>query len=113
MHNDSNAEISNETPVKTVTFFNALHCLETVQSTIQVAVRIRSAKFPKRAIVGDTTYLHIHNLDMELKGRVIFSNPLTPESAHKTFEPTYLTSTFSEGIWWHRTPGLPVWSPML
>ncbi|GFW91330.1 hypothetical protein TNCV_737451 [Trichonephila clavipes] len=39
-----------------------------------VTVRIGSTKFPKGTIDGDTTYLH--NLDMELKGREIFSSPL-------------------------------------
>ncbi|GFW46699.1 hypothetical protein TNCV_4377861 [Trichonephila clavipes] len=47
-----------------------------VSSTIQVTVRISSAKFPEETIDGDTTYLHLHNLDMELKGRDIFSSTL-------------------------------------
>ncbi|GFY10630.1 retrovirus-related Pol polyprotein from transposon TNT 1-94 [Trichonephila clavipes] len=45
-------------------------------STIQVTVRISSAKFPEGTIDGDTTYLHLHNLGMELKGKEIFSSPL-------------------------------------
>ncbi|GFW18177.1 hypothetical protein TNCV_4007171 [Trichonephila clavipes] len=45
-------------------------------STMQVIVRISSAKFPERTIDGDTTYLHLNNLDMELKGMEIFSSPL-------------------------------------
>ncbi|GFU45055.1 hypothetical protein TNCV_4235481 [Trichonephila clavipes] len=45
-------------------------------ATIQMTVRISSAKFPEGTIDGDTTYLHLHNLDMELKGREIFSSPL-------------------------------------
>ncbi|GFU25061.1 hypothetical protein TNCV_568161 [Trichonephila clavipes] len=30
---------------------------------------------------------HLHNLGMELKGREIFSSPLTRDSAHKTSDP--------------------------
>ncbi|GFU95384.1 hypothetical protein TNCV_5015931 [Trichonephila clavipes] len=36
-----------------------------------------------------------HNLGMELKGREIFSVLCTRDSAHKTFGPTDLTSTYS------------------
>ncbi|GFV28910.1 hypothetical protein TNCV_540291 [Trichonephila clavipes] len=50
--------------------------LALVLSTIQVTVRISSVKFPEGTIDGDTTYLHLHNLDMELKERGIFSSPL-------------------------------------
>ncbi|GFV31958.1 hypothetical protein TNCV_2006251 [Trichonephila clavipes] len=32
-------------------------------------------------IDGDTTYLHLHNLGMELEARKIFSSPLHPLSA--------------------------------
>ncbi|GFV09521.1 hypothetical protein TNCV_3159181 [Trichonephila clavipes] len=46
-----------------------------VLSTIQVPVRISSAKFPEGMIDGGTTYLHLPNLGMELKGREIFSSP--------------------------------------
>ncbi|GFW77229.1 transposable element Tcb1 transposase [Trichonephila clavipes] len=42
---------------------------------------------------GDTTYLQIHNLNMELKGRKYSQVPCTRDSAHKTFGPTDLTST--------------------
>ncbi|GFS95940.1 hypothetical protein TNCV_4277341 [Trichonephila clavipes] len=42
----------------------------------KVTVRISSAKFPEGTIDGDTTYLHLLNLVMELKGREIFSSPL-------------------------------------
>ncbi|GFT60952.1 hypothetical protein TNCV_4092391 [Trichonephila clavipes] len=45
-------------------------------STIQVTVRISSAKFHKVTIDGDTTYLYLHNFCMELKGREMFSSPL-------------------------------------
>ncbi|GFX01915.1 hypothetical protein TNCV_371041 [Trichonephila clavipes] len=38
-------------------------------STIQVTVRISSAKFPEVMIDGDTTYLHLHNLDMDQKNK--------------------------------------------
>ncbi|GFT63741.1 hypothetical protein TNCV_423701 [Trichonephila clavipes] len=38
-------------------------------STIQVTERSSSAKFPEGTIDGDTTYLHLPNLDMELKER--------------------------------------------
>ncbi|GFV00382.1 hypothetical protein TNCV_3643601 [Trichonephila clavipes] len=44
-------------------------------STIQVTVRISSAKFPEGTIDGDTTNLHLHNLGIELKGSEIFSSP--------------------------------------
>ncbi|GFT12152.1 hypothetical protein TNCV_127851 [Trichonephila clavipes] len=56
-------------------------------SIIQVTVRKSLAKFLEGKIDGDTTYHHLHNLDMELKEREIFS--------HKTFGPTDLTSTYS------------------
>ncbi|GFU66174.1 hypothetical protein TNCV_2858471 [Trichonephila clavipes] len=45
-------------------------------NTIQVTVRISSAKFPEGTIDGDTTYLPFHNLGMELKGREIFASVL-------------------------------------
>ncbi|GFV85732.1 hypothetical protein TNCV_2003522 [Trichonephila clavipes] len=64
-------------------------------STIQVTVRISSAKFPEETIDGDTTYLHLHNLGVELNGREIFFSPCTRDSTHKTFGPTDLTSTYS------------------
>ncbi|GFT71174.1 hypothetical protein TNCV_3001801 [Trichonephila clavipes] len=64
-------------------------------STIQVTVRISSAKFPEGTIDGNTTYLHLPNFGMELKGREIFSSPCTRDSTHKTFGPTDLTSTCS------------------
>ncbi|GFU89722.1 hypothetical protein TNCV_2463901 [Trichonephila clavipes] len=51
-------------------------------STIQVTERISSAKFPEGTTDGDTTYLYLHNLDMELKGKEIFSSPL-----HSRFRP--------------------------
>ncbi|GFU94140.1 hypothetical protein TNCV_967101 [Trichonephila clavipes] len=37
-------------------------------STIQVAVRFSSAKFPEGTIDWDTTYLHLHNFCMETEG---------------------------------------------
>ncbi|GFW67548.1 hypothetical protein TNCV_3392191 [Trichonephila clavipes] len=46
-------------------------------STIQVTVRISSAKFPERMIDGDTTDSHLHNLSMELKGKKVFYSPPT------------------------------------
>ncbi|GFX40817.1 hypothetical protein TNCV_3760411 [Trichonephila clavipes] len=46
-------------------------------------------------IDGATTYPHIHNFAMGLDGWDIFSSPCTRDSAHKTFGPTDLTSTFS------------------
>ncbi|GFW22199.1 hypothetical protein TNCV_1429531 [Trichonephila clavipes] len=50
-------------------------------------------------IDGDTIYLHLHNLGMELKWREIFSSS-TRDSANKTFEPTDLTSTYSVCTRW-------------
>ncbi|GFT39294.1 uncharacterized protein TNCV_2422131 [Trichonephila clavipes] len=64
-------------------------------STIKVTARISSVKFPEGMVDGDTIYLHLHNIDMELMGREIFSSPCTRDSAHKTFGPTDLTSTYS------------------
>ncbi|GFS92823.1 hypothetical protein TNCV_1162131 [Trichonephila clavipes] len=76
----------------------------------QVKVRISSAKFPEGTIDGGTTYLHLPNLGMELKGREIYSPvSCTRDSAHNTFGPTDLTSTYSVctrrifGGIWHRT----------
>ncbi|GFW66552.1 hypothetical protein TNCV_3840911 [Trichonephila clavipes] len=62
-------------------------------STIQVTVRISSMKLLVGTLDGDTTYLHFHNLDMELKGGEYSLVPYTRDSAHKTFGPTDLTST--------------------
>ncbi|GFW96848.1 hypothetical protein TNCV_2159841 [Trichonephila clavipes] len=70
-------------------------CLSLALATIQVTVRIDSAKFPKWTIDGDTTYLHLHNFDMELKGGKYSPVPYTRDSAHKIFGPTDLTSTYS------------------
>ncbi|GFV31269.1 hypothetical protein TNCV_1640211 [Trichonephila clavipes] len=64
-------------------------------STIQVAVRISSAKFPEGVINGDITYLHLHNFAMGLEGREYSPVPCTRDSAHKTFGPTDLKSTYS------------------
>ncbi|GFW67672.1 hypothetical protein TNCV_3445441 [Trichonephila clavipes] len=65
-------------------------------STIQVTVRISSAKFPEGTTDGDTTYLHLHNFGMELKGGEKYSPvPCTGDSAYKTFGSTDLTSTYS------------------
>ncbi|GFV99773.1 hypothetical protein TNCV_5081331 [Trichonephila clavipes] len=64
-------------------------------STIQVTVRFSSAKFPEGTIDGDTTYLYLPNLDMELKRREIFPVSCTRDSAHKTFGPIDLTRTYS------------------
>ncbi|GFY02326.1 hypothetical protein TNCV_3502081 [Trichonephila clavipes] len=64
-------------------------------STIQVTIRISSAKLPEGTIDGDTTDLHLHNLGMELKGRKILSSSCTRDSAHKTSGLTDLTSTYS------------------
>ncbi|GFV29289.1 hypothetical protein TNCV_4603211 [Trichonephila clavipes] len=97
MNNDFEADSDNETPIKTVTFSNALHYLETenivyaagckgcnIFSDLSRNVtlsRVVVVSFPKgrnesyhRArdrlnfytIDGDTTYLHLHNLGMEL-----------------------------------------------
>ncbi|GFW78182.1 hypothetical protein TNCV_136511 [Trichonephila clavipes] len=51
-------------------------------STIQVTVRICSVKFLEGTIDRDTTYLHLYNLGMELKGREIFFISL-----HSLFSP--------------------------
>ncbi|GFW41610.1 reverse transcriptase [Trichonephila clavipes] len=48
------------------------------------------AKFPEGTIDSDTTYLHLHNFCMELKGRKIFSSPSAGDSAHKTSNPLIL-----------------------
>ncbi|GFX36425.1 hypothetical protein TNCV_3671791 [Trichonephila clavipes] len=61
-------------------------------STMQVTVRFSSEKFLKGTIDGDITDLH--NLGMELKGNILQS-PALVISAHKTFGPTDLTSTYS------------------
>ncbi|GFX88357.1 hypothetical protein TNCV_1705771 [Trichonephila clavipes] len=45
-------------------------------STTHVTVRISSAKIPNGTTDGDTTYLHLPNLGMELNGREISFNPL-------------------------------------
>ncbi|GFW96700.1 transposable element Tcb1 transposase [Trichonephila clavipes] len=45
-------------------------------STIQVSVRFSSAKFPEETIDGDTTYLNLRNVGMELNGREIFFSTL-------------------------------------
>ncbi|GFW96860.1 hypothetical protein TNCV_2159961 [Trichonephila clavipes] len=44
-------------------------------STLQVTVRISSAKLPEGMTDSNTTYLYLHILGMELKGREIFSSP--------------------------------------
>ncbi|GFU65660.1 hypothetical protein TNCV_635831 [Trichonephila clavipes] len=63
-------------------------------ATIQVTVRISSVKFPEGTIDGDTTYLHLHNLGMELKEREIFSSLL-----HLWFSPQdFQTHRFNEHI---------------
>ncbi|GFV08811.1 hypothetical protein TNCV_3820541 [Trichonephila clavipes] len=64
-------------------------------STIHVTVRISSVKFLEWMIDGDTTYLHLHNLDMELKGIEIFSNPLHLWFSPQDFQTIDLTSTYS------------------
>ncbi|GFT52096.1 hypothetical protein TNCV_4504741 [Trichonephila clavipes] len=56
-------------------------------SAIRVTVGISSVKFPEGTIDGDTTYLHLHNLGMELKGREYSPVPCTRDSAHKTSYP--------------------------
>ncbi|GFX44683.1 hypothetical protein TNCV_2807551 [Trichonephila clavipes] len=66
-----------------------------------MTVRFSSVKFPKGKIdlYGDTTYLHFHNLGMELEGEGnILQSPALVVSAattHKTFGPTDFTSTYS------------------
>ncbi|GFT47478.1 hypothetical protein TNCV_3750111 [Trichonephila clavipes] len=60
-----------------------------------MTVRISSAKFPEGTIDGDTTYLPLHNLGMELNGRGNSSVPCTRDSHHKDFGPTDLTRTYS------------------
>ncbi|GFY16159.1 hypothetical protein TNCV_2348041 [Trichonephila clavipes] len=78
-------------------------------STIQVTVRISSAKFLKGTIDGDTTYIHLHNLGMKLKGREYSSVSCTRDLAHKNLGPTYLMSKYSMYTRWvfggigHRT----------
>ncbi|GFV72656.1 hypothetical protein TNCV_411751 [Trichonephila clavipes] len=65
-----------------------------------MSVRISSVKFPEGTIDGDITYLHFHNLGMELNGREIFFSPLhSCDSAHKTFGPTDLTSSDPVCTW--------------
>ncbi|GFU79215.1 hypothetical protein TNCV_2137381 [Trichonephila clavipes] len=64
-------------------------------STIQETVQFSSAKFPEGAINGDTTYLHLHNFCMELKGREIFSRPLLSGLSPQDIGPADLTSTYS------------------
>ncbi|GFX98418.1 hypothetical protein TNCV_4001871 [Trichonephila clavipes] len=56
-------------------------------STIQVTVRFSSAKFPEGTIDGNTTYLHLNNFCIELKGREIFSSTCARDLAHKTSDP--------------------------
>ncbi|GFU96728.1 hypothetical protein TNCV_839531 [Trichonephila clavipes] len=46
----------------------------------KVTVRISSAKFPEGTIDGETTYLHLNNLDMELKGGKDSPVPCTCDS---------------------------------
>ncbi|GFU86044.1 hypothetical protein TNCV_3070461 [Trichonephila clavipes] len=55
----------------------------------------RLGEIPKGTIDGTTTYLHLHNFAMELDGREYSPVPCSRDSAHKTFGPTDLTSTFS------------------
>ncbi|GFW80850.1 hypothetical protein TNCV_3779301 [Trichonephila clavipes] len=43
----------------------------------------------------------------------ILQSPCTGDSAHKTFKPTDLTSTYFVCTRRASNPGLPVWSPML
>ncbi|GFW26773.1 hypothetical protein TNCV_2851631 [Trichonephila clavipes] len=71
------------------------HSLALALSTIQVTVPISSLKFPEGTIDGNTTYLHFHNLGMELEGRKCSPVPCTRDIAHKTFGPTDLASTYS------------------
>ncbi|GFV85420.1 hypothetical protein TNCV_3772441 [Trichonephila clavipes] len=84
---------------------------------MQVTVRISSAKFREGTIDGDTTYLRLHNLDMELKGNILQSPALVIQPT-RVSDPLILrarTPCVLGGIWWHRAsnPGLPVWNPML
>ncbi|GFY03747.1 hypothetical protein TNCV_4550841 [Trichonephila clavipes] len=53
-------------------------------------VRTSSVKFPEGAIDGDTTFLLLNNLCIELNGREIFFSTL-----HSLFSPQDLTSTYS------------------
>ncbi|GFX26248.1 hypothetical protein TNCV_948481 [Trichonephila clavipes] len=78
-----------------------IHCdkgleerLSLTLSTIQVTVRIQSVKLPEGVTDGDTTYLHLHNLGREQKGRNYPPMPCNRDSAHKSFGPTDLTSTY-------------------
>ncbi|GFX40884.1 hypothetical protein TNCV_3761051 [Trichonephila clavipes] len=74
-------------------------------------------------IDGDTTYLDLHNLGMELEEREIFSSPFVPvvsaATTHKTFGPIDLSSTYSVctrrvfGGIRHRTQALRSGVPML
>ncbi|GFX41161.1 hypothetical protein TNCV_2218591 [Trichonephila clavipes] len=60
-----------------------------------MTVRFSSAKFPEGTKDGDTTYLHLHNFCMELKGREIFSSPLRSRLSPQDFGTSNLTSTYS------------------
>ncbi|GFU42445.1 hypothetical protein TNCV_4555761 [Trichonephila clavipes] len=62
---------------------------------MQVTVRISTAKFPKGTMDGDTTYLHHHNLDVELKRSEIFSSLLHSRFSPQDFGPSDLTSMYS------------------
>ncbi|GFT92086.1 hypothetical protein TNCV_3549581 [Trichonephila clavipes] len=66
-----------------------------VMSTIQVTIRISSVKFPERMINGNTTYLHLQILPWDWRGGKYSPVPCTGDSAHKTFGPADLTSTYS------------------
>ncbi|GFW13900.1 hypothetical protein TNCV_4700351 [Trichonephila clavipes] len=70
-------------------------------------------------IDGDITDLHLPNLGMKLEGREIFSSPhalvVSAATAHKTFGPTDLTSTYPVYPWrvfGASNPGLLVGNPM-
>ncbi|GFT25538.1 hypothetical protein TNCV_3174111 [Trichonephila clavipes] len=64
-------------------------------SSIQVIVRFRLAKFPKRTIDGHTTYLHLHNFCIETEGEGNILQSLRSRISPQDYGPTDLTSTYS------------------
>ncbi|GFV62389.1 hypothetical protein TNCV_4680011 [Trichonephila clavipes] len=55
-------------------------------------------RFDFLTIDGDTTYLHLHNLDLELEGDILQPPTfvVSAATAHKAFAPTDLTSTSTQ-----------------
>ncbi|GFX60484.1 hypothetical protein TNCV_1182031 [Trichonephila clavipes] len=57
-------------------------------STLQVKVRLSSAKFPEETIDGDTNSIFNSTISAwKLKWREIFSSPCASDSPHKTTDP--------------------------